>query len=213
MRYILAQLHPQSVPTDDVPDIDRIIPDGGGHADTPTPRLIKTHSLYNPYFTKAIYLLRNGRACTYSNYRLSVAGRRRTRSFLEYLQAPSGSVEAALRQEAQWPSRWQEHVVSWLEQDYVPLLVVRYEQLQRDPRAQVRRMLDFLGWTADEGRIGAAIKKASRRRMRAAEAAGLVNLNRVAREQDSSSAYTYSAEEEACFMGYSRKALFLAGYE
>ncbi len=46
-------------------------------------------------------------------------------------------------------SSWTAHVTSWLDQDRSSVLLLRYEDLSADPALQFRRLVDFIGVTAD----------------------------------------------------------------
>ena len=48
-----------------------------------------------------------------------------------------------LRQELQ---SWSNHVISWIDQSGLPLLVVRYEDLLKDPFYYFKSIVDFLSW-------------------------------------------------------------------
>jgi hypothetical protein len=53
---------------------------------------------------------------------------------------------------------WSNHVVSWIDQSGLRLIVVRYEDLIHDPMDQFTRILSFLEWSYNEKEVLRAIK-------------------------------------------------------
>ncbi|CAA0123037.1 Desulfo-A47934 sulfotransferase [BD1-7 clade bacterium] len=53
---------------------------------------------------------------------------------------------------------WNTHVKSWTEQQAIPLLIIRYEDLCRQPEKTLKKVLDFSGVTIDADRVAQAIK-------------------------------------------------------
>jgi aryl sulfotransferase len=64
---------------------------------------------------------------------------------------------------------WSGHVASWLEQTDIPVLLVRYEDMQTDAAGQLRRVLEFAGRPASEEEIARAVGFAEFSRLRAQE--------------------------------------------
>ncbi len=57
---------------------------------------------------------------------------------------------------------WPEHVLSWQHAaKHYPHVFLRFEDLKRDPAAQLRKVVELLGETPDEGRIAQAIENSS----------------------------------------------------
>lgn len=67
---------------------------------------------------------------------------------------------------------WSGHVLSWQEQTALPLLLLRYEDLLREPVAQTARLAEFLGLPADGATLERAVGACLFDRLRQAEAAG-----------------------------------------
>jgi aryl sulfotransferase len=67
----------------------------------------------------------------------------------------TGQLEPQLRQRL---GTWSEHVESWLDQDTIPVLVVRYEDCLRDPVAVWSAVLDFAQLPVDDHRVRAAVE-------------------------------------------------------
>jgi hypothetical protein len=70
---------------------------------------------------------------------------------------------------------WVQNVRSWLGQSTVPLVVVRYEELKREPIEQLQRILTFLGRTAPSERIRSAVEAGSVENMRKQESIEVTN--------------------------------------
>lgn len=79
---------------------------------------------------------------------------------LRLLNKPDSRVGGSPEQVRQRLNGWSGHVRSWLDQDDVPVLVVRYEDLRADTEGQFRRVLDFLRVPADAGVVRRAIAHA-----------------------------------------------------
>jgi len=129
-------------------------------------RVIKTHERYRSEYKKAIYVVRDVR-----DVALSAHARTKEigiappdfevflRGFLEGHSNPYGC--------------WHQHVRSWLDGPLPKegkLLVVKFEDLRKDPQDAVRRMVEFAGVPLDRERIEAALTDNSVERMRAKEA-------------------------------------------
>jgi hypothetical protein len=121
------------------------------------PRIIKTHVLFKPEFPRVIYLVRDGRDVyvSYYHYRLK--------------QLEDGTTFGDfLRRKDHFPSRWKDHVESWLnaglpEKDF---LVVRYENLLEDPLSEMVRMVNFVGLDASDDAIIEAIENSRFEKMK-----------------------------------------------
>ena len=138
-----------------------ILPNGG--------RLIKTHEKYRKDYKKAVYLVRDVRDVFLSIYVRSVEYGLATivskgdidsflLSFLEGRVIHTGS--------------WQQHTRSWLESPLAKngnLLVVRYEDLRKNPEQKLQELLQFVGIPADSRAIRRAIENNTLQQMRAKE--------------------------------------------
>lgn len=56
---------------------------------------------------------------------------------------------------------WADHVTSWLDDAELPVEVVSYEDLHAHPVATLRRVVRFLGWDEDDGRLARAVAHSS----------------------------------------------------
>jgi hypothetical protein len=152
---------------DRLPEIHRhrgsqaILPGGG--------RLIKTHENYRSDYKRAVLLVRDVRDVFLSVYN-SFTALDLTKfvsqgdmdsfllSFLEGKVIHSGS--------------WQRHTQSWLESPLAKngnLLVVRYEDLRKNPEQKLQELLQFVGIPADSRVIRRAIENNTLQQMRAKE--------------------------------------------
>jgi hypothetical protein len=138
-----------------------VLPGGG--------RLIKTHEQYRDDYKKAVFLIRDVRdvflsafaGCT-ANGLVPLVSKGDIDSFLE----------SFLQGRALTMGSWHQHTRSWLDSPLARngnLLVVRYEELRRNPEQRVAQILQFLGITPDAQAIGRAIENNSLQRMRAKE--------------------------------------------
>jgi estrone sulfotransferase len=117
----------------------------------PSPRLIKSHSLYDPRFKRVIYILRDGRDVMVSFYCYRTGLGRFTGSFLDFLQ------KVDLQ-----PCRWHEHVESWLGCAHpCDLLLIRYEDMLRHPPVELERIARFAGLPCDQERIAWATSRST----------------------------------------------------
>jgi hypothetical protein len=64
---------------------------------------------------------------------------------------------------------WSAHVASWLDQSDIPVHLVRYEDLQIDPVATLRRALQFAGQAATDDELCRAVRFADFARLRQQE--------------------------------------------
>jgi hypothetical protein len=138
-----------------------ILPSGG--------RLIKTHEQYRKDYTKAVFLVRDVRDVLLSGYARAV----------EVGLAPlvsKGDLDSFLvsfmEGKAYQIGSWQEHSRSWLESPTAGngnLMVVKYEELRRNPEQILEQLLQFVGITPNVQVIRKAIEANSLQQMRAKE--------------------------------------------
>jgi hypothetical protein len=69
-----------------------------------------------------------------------------------------------------WADSWLNNVNSWLDQQDIPLLVVRYEALKARPTEELSRIMDFLGLSIAPDRLSAAAASGRVDNMRRMEA-------------------------------------------
>jgi len=141
--------------------IEPILPGGG--------RLIKTHEQYRNDYKKAVLLVRDIRDVFLSVYRGCVAN-----GLAELVS--KGDIDSFLMSFLEGRSltmgSWQQHTQSWLESPLArnnSLLVMRYEELRKNPEQKIGEILQFLGITPNYGIIRQAIENNSLQQMRAKE--------------------------------------------
>lgn len=168
VRFMLLQARP-AFHNEDFTRIQEIIPDMHGefpwHSCERT-RIVKSHLTYWQPFRRVIYLVRNGRAATFSNWRYQVAEGKYTGSFEDFVT------------KSHWPSTWSDHVNGWTRARETQL-IVRYEDLVADPATQLRRMIDVIGWEISDLRIQEIVASSTKDRMRQLEQGEGVALHRV----------------------------------
>ena len=54
--------------------------------------------------------------------------------------------------------RWANHVKLWLDVKEIPMLIVGYENLMKDTYAELKRMLDFIGYPYSEDDVLCTVK-------------------------------------------------------
>ena len=174
IRFMLLQARPD-FREEDFQRIEEIIPDMHG----PMPwfrcrrtNLVKSHLTYWQPFRRVVYLVRDGRAATYSNWKYQRDEGKHGLTFAEYLSSP------------RWPSTWNDHVAGWVEAPETEL-VIRYEEILSDPRTHIEALCKVLGWPVDSGRISRIVENSSKEKMRAMEQSSGVRLHRVGGGRDS----------------------------
>ena len=166
-RFLVGNLiHPQDPVT--FLSIEKIVPDMYKTADwvlrrLPRPRVLKSHESFDPRYRKIIYIVRDPRDVAVSNYHWEM----KLRSIPEGY--PIAQFVPRWMEPQFWPrvGSWADHVNSWLatRQDYSSFLLVRYEDLKKDPRAELRRMAGLLGVDATSELLEHAVSESSAERM------------------------------------------------
>jgi hypothetical protein len=145
--------------------------------------LVKTHFCYSPTLpllqrtAAAIYVVRQPADVMLSNFRY---GERATAAVTSSSAAFAGYVQRFLqhRGDPHWIERgmgsWEQNVRSWLEpRAGLRVLLVRYEDLQRNPRQIAGQMLQMLGAQRSAEQIDAAVRGSTFEAMQAIEAADI----------------------------------------
>jgi hypothetical protein len=165
LRFILAEIL-GGVPST-FENIQRIVPEVGLQLHTyPTlpanGRLIKTHEPYCREYKRAIFIVRDIRDVLLSGYQREKAVGSHSMELDDYIRP---FMEGKM---AHWGA-WQLHARSWIQSplaDSGDLLLVRYEDMRKNPERTVQRSLEFLGRVADASAIEAAIRNNSLQQMR-----------------------------------------------
>jgi Sulfotransferase domain len=148
---------------DRVPDINHIYAAQhtlSSFASIPSPRFFSIHERYNADFPKVVYLLRDPRDVMISFYHY-----RHTRE-----RSYSGSLQEFLRSDDHYPCRWDEHVAGWLLDGVkANVCLIRYEEMQRETSAALRRVLDFAEVRCTDAELERAVEASRFEQMRSAE--------------------------------------------
>jgi aryl sulfotransferase len=130
-------------------------------------------ALFPPEITAAtIYIVRDPRAVapSYANhYGISID------EAIDQMGTPDNTISKPLnRLRSQLPQpmgSWSQHVVSWLDQQELPVLLVRYEDLHAAPDAHFSAILRQSGLSVDRTLLASALEQSRFDRLRAQEAA------------------------------------------
>jgi hypothetical protein len=128
-------------------------------------RVIKTHEAYRKEYKKAIYIVRDVRDCALSAHARTREIGISPPDFDVYLKKYLGGRTYQY-------GTWHQHLRSWLDGPLAKegkLLVIKFEDLRRNPEDAVTRMVQFAGVPMDAERIRAALANNSVDRMRAKE--------------------------------------------
>jgi Sulfotransferase domain len=135
----------------------RLLPAGG--------RLLATHEHYRKDYHRAIYVVRDGRDVLLSEY-----------AFLKaldfYREDVDHFVKTFLFTVVSAYGPWHKHVDGWLDSPIAGtdnMMLVRYEDLRKDPLPGFVRMAEFLGVNVDEEKIRTAVANNSIQNMREKE--------------------------------------------
>jgi Sulfotransferase domain len=171
-RFLIANLlHPQEAATFD--NIERLIPDAEAQSSrymrgVPSPRMIKTHSYFDPRYPRVIYIVRDPRDVALSYYDFS----RKYRHFEDGypLERYVGDFVSGRLISAGWGT-WGENVASWVfARGARPgFLLLRYEDMKSHPERELTKLADFFGIAATPELLQATIDRSSAERMREME--------------------------------------------
>lgn len=168
VRFMLLQARP-GFQEEDLQRIREIIPDMHGKKpwfECQRTNVVKSHLTHWQPFRNVIYLVRDGRPATFSNWKYQQAEGVYDGSFEEFLTHDH------------WPSSWNQHVAGWT-QARETKLVVRYEDLIRDTPKHLKQMLGLIGWPTSEQRIEEIVQNSTKENMRRLEQSEGIALHRV----------------------------------
>jgi hypothetical protein len=152
-----------------------------------TPRYVKIHSAFGPGLPlheraqRAVYLVRDPIDVMMSAWDfkhllgqdglLDTSEADRAKKLDAFTQAWLATGGAGFP----FAGTWLDNVRSWLDQRALPTLVVRYEKLKAEPRAQLERVLAFLGRSAGAERVAAAVEASKVENMKKQEDSEIAN--------------------------------------
>jgi hypothetical protein len=152
--------------------IERLVPDMYKSSDRrlrtlPRPRIVKSHECFDPRYQKVIYIVRDPRDVAVSNYHWEL----KLRSVREGY--PIEEFVPRWMKPQFWPriGSWGDHVTSWLStrEGKADFLLVRYEDLKRDPQRELTRVAGVLGIEPTQERLNRAVDLSSAENMRKME--------------------------------------------
>src|SRR5215469_2169062 len=170
-RFLVGNLVYQNEPVTFL-TIERLVPDMYKSSDRllrklARPRIVKSHECFDPRYKKVIYIVRDPRDVAVSNYHWEL----KLRSVRE--DYPIEDFVPRWMEAQFWPriGSWGDHVTSWLStrQGKVGFLLLRYEDLKRDPPDTLARVGAFLGFEPTRERLDRAVELSSADNMRKME--------------------------------------------
>ncbi len=163
MRFLIANLrHPDRAVSFDnlhqlVPDLDRSVKRDFDRA--PQPRIVATHSSFDPRYRRAIYLVRDPRDVALAQYEhlrqlRGINDEFPMEDFIERFL--TGELDRHF-------GSWGENVGSWLatRSRYSGFLLLRYEDLLENTARELTRVAEFAGLPAIPARISQAVERSS----------------------------------------------------
>jgi estrone sulfotransferase len=168
VRFMLLQARPD-FREEDFQRIEEIIPDMHGRRPWylyKRTNVIKSHLTYWQPFRRVIYLVRDGRSATYSNWRYQSAEGSFSGNFGDFVR------------HRHWPSSWSNHVASWINAPETNI-IVRYEDLLSNSAHELLRIAALLNWPLSLDRARLIAQNSTKQRMRELERRGGLELHRV----------------------------------
>jgi hypothetical protein len=129
---------------------------------TDLPRIIKSHSSYNPYFNRVILLVRDPRdvICSWFNYLKHYQKIEPDTKLSDFLDSPRYGIDT-----------WVSHTESWCFNQTMDqkIKIFRYEDLLKDTTIQLQLIMELLGMKMTEEELGKAIELSSKENMKKLE--------------------------------------------
>lgn len=122
------------------------------------PVFFKSHHLPRPDYRRVIHLVRDGRDAMVS--------------YLHHYAALYGEIDQVtlIRTAPDLLAKWHVHTEAWLANPHgAAILLMKYEDLHRDPLAELKKLCRFASFAADDAVLARAIEQASFSQMRARE--------------------------------------------
>lgn len=171
LRFLVANL---AYPDQQISfeNIERFIPDPALHHDSnlikmKSPRILKTHRVFDPRFRKIVMIVRDPRDVMISYHKFCIKMRKFSSeaSRLEFIEAfLSGQIDGY--------GTWEQNIGSWwgaLNHEPDRLHLVRYEDLTSDPIEKMTKIASFLQLERTAEQIQSAVERSSANEMRKLE--------------------------------------------
>ncbi len=133
----------------------------------PRPRIIKSHECFMPRYRSVIYIVRDPRDVAVSYYYYNLKKR-----LLSADCTLDQYIPLFIADDLDMKSGpWGDHVLSWVRmQDTLErFLLLRYEDINADPIAELARVADFLNLSSDSREVRRAVELSSAKHMRGME--------------------------------------------
>jgi hypothetical protein len=152
--------------------VERLVPDMYKSSDRVLrnlvrPRIVKSHECFDPRYRKVVYIVRDPRDVAVSNYHWELKLRSVRDGF------PIEDFVPRWMEPEFWPriGSWGDHVTSWLStrQGKKGFLLLRYEDLKKDPQRALAQVAEFLGIEPTLERLNRAVELSSADNMRKLE--------------------------------------------
>jgi hypothetical protein len=170
-RFLVGNLVYQNEPVTFL-TVERLVPDMYKSSDRvlrnlARPRILKSHECFDPRYRKVIYIVRDPRDVAVSNYHWELKLRSVRDGF------PIEDFVPRWMEPEFWPriGSWGDHVTSWLStrQGKKGFLLLRYEDLKKDPQRALAQVAEFLGIEPSLERLNRAVDLSSADNMRKLE--------------------------------------------
>jgi len=176
-RFLISNLIYQDEPTT-FANIEARIPEIYFNPDRvmrhlPRPRLLKSHECFQPHYRRTIYIVRDPRDVAVSYYHHNVKAGNVPENY------PMDEFVPRFMNAEFDPKfgTWSDHILSWLSlrQGRKEFLVLRYEDMKKNPCAELARVADFLllckfrAIDSSAGKLQRAVELSSPERMRTLE--------------------------------------------
>lgn len=171
-RFLLANLiHPEEPAS--FANIHLLIPDPGGTTKReldrmPRPRIIKSHTCFDPRYRRVIYIVRDPRDVALSQLHFH-----RKRKLIGDDYPLDDFVTRFLAGQTCPHGSWGQNVTTWLATRWHQsrFLLLRYEDMMAAPARELARVAEFLGLAASFEQIAQAVERSSADKMRENEKA------------------------------------------
>lgn len=128
--------------------------------ETPGYRIFKSHSEFNPFYRKIVYLWRDPKDVMKSYYRMMTGLGYYNGSYLDFVQNEKYGIHA-----------WIRHISHWINKSNMNqrIYFINYENLKKNTEEEIKKLLSSIGWDVKQESISDAIKKSDIKQMQLLE--------------------------------------------